>query len=40
MDDEHVRPFVKTIDRTDLNAIREFAFDAIFADYEGHSRAA
>ena len=36
MDDEHVGAFVETVHRAHLDAIREFAFDAVFDNDKGH----
>ncbi|GGA35162.1 hypothetical protein GCM10011499_00560 [Pelagibacterium lentulum] len=36
MDDEHVFAFVEAVDRTDLNAVGIFAFDAIISNDVGH----
>ena len=36
MDDEHILPFVETVDGTDLDAVHIFAFDAIVGDDECH----
>src|SRR5690606_9389543 len=40
VDDEHVRPFVETVDRTDLDTVRVLALDAGFGNDEGHAEVA
>jgi len=37
MNDEHVLAFIEAIDRTHLDAVHIFAFDAIIDDYMRHS---
>jgi hypothetical protein len=39
MNDEHVLAFVETVDRTDLDAVHVFAFDAIVGHDIGHRSA-
>jgi hypothetical protein len=36
VDDQHVRAFVKAVDRADVDAIRVFALDAAFGDDVSH----
>ena len=39
MDDEHVLAFIEAVDRTDLDAVHVFAFDAIVGHHIGHCAA-
>jgi len=36
VNDEEVWTFLETVDRTNINAIREFAFDTVFSNNVGH----
>jgi hypothetical protein len=36
MNDQHILTFIKTVHWTDLNAVHEFAADAIFGNDVGH----
>jgi hypothetical protein len=36
VDDEKIRPFMKAVDRADINAVGIFALDTIFSNDKGH----
>src|SRR5688572_11822681 len=36
VNDKHVLPFIEAVDRTNLDAVHEFALDAVFIDDIGH----